>query len=485
MNSSAPAVDDLLQQGITAARTGDEAQARRLLTHIVTQDERNATAWLWLSSVVDNFADLEVCLENAAILQPDNALIRQRLDWVKQQQAAVLPNLDEKNAVTQARAAMKAQPAAQPVFTATQPGELEVQRQFSCPKCAGRLRFNPEIVDLQCQSCGYVEVVAEIPAQLSERVLSKVLRTQRGYRWASVERLLRCQQCGAQTVFPPAQTSVSCPYCGSSVFGTAPEDQELETPQALIPMGLEADTARRRVAAWLGRGWLAPDDLQRALLHGLQAVYVPLWLFNSATTLRPPGREQQVYLYANWAVSGIRSLPARLIKGLGEVNTQNLVEFKPEYLAGWSASTYDVSAALAAQQARAEIGEDARRRASRLPLDTSFISVSFSTDSFWLVLFPIWIANYTYRKKIYRVLVNGETGQVAGDKPISRGKALAVIAVIITLLGLLGFMLLRTLSAMALPTELPPILDALKPVSILLVPIIIALIAMVVLAFRE
>jgi hypothetical protein len=81
--------------------------------------------------------------------------------------------------------------------------------------------------------------------------------------------------------------------------------------------------------------------------------------------------------------------------------------------------------------------------------------------------------------------VNGETGQVAGDKPFSWTKVLAVTAAVAALLGLIGFIVLRTLSAVTLPPELQPILDALKPVSILLAPVIIALIAMVALAFRD
>ncbi|CAG0932267.1 hypothetical protein TFLX_02507 [Thermoflexales bacterium] len=486
MISSDSSVADLLKQGIAAAKAGEEVQARQLLSRLVEQDERNVTAWLWLSSVVDNFADLEVCLENAATLQPQNELIGQRLAWVKQQQAAVLPPLVEESAAPPAREAAKAELVTRPALVPDQPGQLEVQRQFICPKCAGRLRFNPEIVDLQCQACGYIEVVDEISARPPERVLNAVLRTQRGYRWASVERMLRCQQCGAQTIFPPAQTSVSCPYCGNAVFGTAPEDQELETPQALIPMSLEADAARQKVTTWLGRGWLAPGDLTRAMLHGLQPVYLPLWLFNAAVTLYPAGHDKQVYLYANWAVSGIRSLPTRLIKNLGEVVMKNLIEFKPEYLAGWPASTYDVSAAIAALQAEREMKADAQ---ARMPLGRAFSPAGFSAESFWLILFPIWISSYTYRGKLYRVLVNGETGQVAGDKPFSWIKALAMAAAISAVLSLLGFVLLRTLSALSFPPEwiatLQPILDTLQPAGFLLLPGIVMLIIIVVIAFRD
>lgn len=490
VNPSSSAIDSptaVLNAGIAAARSGDEVRARSLLRRVVEQDKRNAAGWLWLSSVVDNFTDLEVCLENVAALEPGNEIIHQRLAWVKQQQAAVLPPIVEDSATPPPREAVKAQSVTPSILTSDQPHLLDVHRLFVCPQCAGRMRFNPEIVDLQCQACGYVEVVEEIPVQPPERVLNFVLRTQRGYRWASVERMLRCQQCGAQTSFPPAQTSVSCPYCGNAVFGTTPEDQELEAPQALIPMGLELDAARKKVLAWLGRGFLAPGDLARAILHGLQPVYVPLWLFNAAVTLYPVGRDKQVYLYANWTVSGIRSLSTRLVNDLGPFTWGHLIEFKPEYLAGWSASTYDVSAALAAQQATQGMKEDAQRRASHLP--SAFSPAGFSTESFWLVLFPIWISSYTHRRKTYRVLVNGQTGQVAGDKPFSWIKVLAVAAVIAATCGLAAFVLLRTLSAVALPPELmtllQPILSVLQPVSVLLVPIILMLIGMVVLAFHD
>jgi ribosomal protein S27E len=487
----------MLSAGIAAARSGDEARARSLLTRVVEQDEHNATGWLWLSSVVDNLNDLEICLENVAILEPENVIVHQRLAGVKAQQAelraaAAISRLIEPAAprgIPPTTAPPEVSPASTTVDTADQPHVLDVHRLFICPQCAGRMRFNPEIIDLQCQACGHIDVVDEVPAQPPERILSRALRTPRGHRWASAERLLRCQQCGAQTVFPPAQTSVSCPYCGHAVFGTAPEDQELEAPQALIPMKLEADQARQQVRAWLSRGFFAPGDLTRSITHGLQPVYVPLWLFNAAITLHPADREKQVYLYANWVVPGLRSLSSCLVKHLEPFTWGNLIEFKPDYLAGWSATTYDTSAAVAAQQAKAEMETDARHRMSSKPLEAVFSSASFSTESFWLVLFPIWIASFTYRHKIYRVLVNGETGQVAGDKPFSWNKVLAVAAASATTLGLIGFVLLRTLNALALPPELSvrlqPILNTLQPVCVFLVPIVFMLIVMVVLAFRD
>ena len=494
MHEHTPVIDDpasMLSAGIAAARSGDEPRARALLSRVVTQDEGNATAWLWLSSVVDNLADLEVCLENVALLEPENVTVRQRLAWVRAQQAGLRSPAAAISQVESVAVGASAPLNMPPVIapTSDQPHLLDVRRLVVGPQCAGQMRFNPQIVDLQCQACGYVEIVEERPVQPPERVLNFVLQTQRAYRWASAERLLRCQQCGAQTIFPPAQTSLACPYCGNAVFGTTPEDQELEAPQGLIPMAVENDVARQKARDWLGRGFLAPSDLTRSILHSLQPVYAPLWLFNAAVALQPVGREKQVYLYASWVVPGLRCLSARLVKSLGPFTWGKIIEFKPEYLAGWPASTYDVSAASAAQHAKHEMLANARSRASRLPFDTADSSAAFSTESYWLVLFPIWIANYTYHRKIYHVLVNGQTGQVAGVKPVSEIKVLSVLACASVLIGSLGLGLLHLLNALALPPEvnviIQPVLTALQPVSPLLLPIMVMLVVMVVIAFHD
>ncbi len=77
-----------LNEGIAAAKSGDRERARMLLTQVVTQDERNIHAWLWLSGVVDSLEDREICLENVLSLDPQNpvaqkGLVRTREDYAQ------------------------------------------------------------------------------------------------------------------------------------------------------------------------------------------------------------------------------------------------------------------------------------------------------------------------------------------------------------------------------------------------------------------
>jgi tetratricopeptide (TPR) repeat protein len=83
-------VDDLLRQGIAAAKAGQRERARELLMGVVELDEENVLAWLWLSGVVDSLEDREVCLENVLSLDPANDMARQGMAMLQRQRAQEL-----------------------------------------------------------------------------------------------------------------------------------------------------------------------------------------------------------------------------------------------------------------------------------------------------------------------------------------------------------------------------------------------------------
>ncbi len=78
-------VDDLLREGIAAAKSGQRERAYELLMQVVEQDEENVLAWLWLSGVVDSLDDRETCLENALALDPTCEPARKGLAWIRKQ----------------------------------------------------------------------------------------------------------------------------------------------------------------------------------------------------------------------------------------------------------------------------------------------------------------------------------------------------------------------------------------------------------------
>lgn len=69
-----------LDEAIQAIRAGDVEEGRRILEEVLEVDENNEEVWLWLSSVVDNDEDREICLENVLALDPNNIVAQRGLE---------------------------------------------------------------------------------------------------------------------------------------------------------------------------------------------------------------------------------------------------------------------------------------------------------------------------------------------------------------------------------------------------------------------
>jgi tetratricopeptide (TPR) repeat protein len=73
----------LLQEGIAAAKAGDKVTAKRLLIEVTDRDPHNEQAWLWLSGVVDDQDEMQICLENVLSINPENERARKGLAWIE------------------------------------------------------------------------------------------------------------------------------------------------------------------------------------------------------------------------------------------------------------------------------------------------------------------------------------------------------------------------------------------------------------------
>jgi uncharacterized protein HemY len=62
-----------------------------------------------------------------------------------------------------------------------------------------------------------------------------------------------------------------------------------------------------------------------------------------------------------------------------------------------------------------------------------------------LLYLPAWLAAFQYNGKLYRCVINGQSGKVAGEAPVAKGRvalvaaaAIAVIAVVVLLIVVLS-----------------------------------------------
>jgi DNA-directed RNA polymerase subunit RPC12/RpoP len=442
--------EQLVHTAIAAVKGGDREQARRLLFKAVEMKPGDAEPWLWLSATTDDPAEQRDYLEHAVAADPANAAARRGL-------ALLSGKVDTARLLDEGEGVLPRQP--------TGPEEASAEQVFLCPQCGGHLKFDIQQQDLICEFCGHRVKTAEIPAdESSEQVLDFILPTTRGHRWAEAQHRLACEQCGALVLLPVGQTADECPHCGSRRLIESAETGELVEPQAILLAQFDAQAAHQHLKAWLGRGWFAPDDLRKlAQTSALRPAYYPFWAFDGTLELSWSCEVNQggsrggdwrmsdgveLEMFTDVLVPGWRLFERMDLGKAGEFDLSKAVLFKPEYLAGWSALTYDIPLADASLKARQTVTRRLRQQLPNRVLigaqkrNLRSGSTRWSGVTFTHVLLPLWVGSYRYRNRLFRVVINGQSGSVAGLKPGDAWKVFGISASAFATLFLIAFLLL-------------------------------------------
>jgi hypothetical protein len=288
----------------------------------------------------------------------------------------------------------------------------------------------------------------------------------------------KCQQCGAEVATDPNQRSYVCPFCDSTyVMEFSPDQTGRQSPEFVIGFAITPDQAQEAFHRWLRQNpWFRPGDLAAtSVADKLKGIYLPFWSFpmmiqsrwqaqigehwyrtETYTTTDSKGNVQthtrQVQetewwpltgrhhrYYSGYLVSGSKGLPQDQALRILPYNLPALKRYEPYFLAGWMAEEYSVTRDEALALCRAEyLRQEHANIASFLPGDTHgglSVSPEFSHVSSDLCLLPIYILSYRYQDRVYRFLLNGQTGKLAGDKPVSGARiAIAIAALLIAVL---------------------------------------------------
>ncbi|WP_431300606.1 primosomal protein N' (replication factor Y) - superfamily II helicase [Tabrizicola sp. BL-A-41-H6] len=353
--------------------------------------------------------------------------------------------------------------------------------RWPCEQCGAQLRFAPGQTELTCDHCGHIQTIPAKSAgrranALEEHDLAKGLKDDLPASAMAEVRTTSCPNCGAQVEFNGATHATQCPFCASPVVVDTGTQRHIK-PQALVPFALTEVQARHAMTAWLGRLWFAPNTLLEYARKGraMTGIYVPFWSFDAATRSRYTGqrgeyyyetrsvtvrvngqlqaRQEQVRNTRWYSVSGrvarnfddvlvmaSTSLPARLGEELTPWDMSALQPYSPEYLAGFQAEGYTVALAEGDARAKARMSDvivsDVRRDIGGDEQRIGSVDTNWSEETFKHILLPIWTAAYKYNGRSYRFLVNGQTGEVQGERPWSVWKiAFAMLLVAALVLG--------------------------------------------------
>jgi hypothetical protein len=142
-------------------------------------------------------------------------------------------------------------------------------------------------------------------------------------------------------------------------------------------------------------------------------------------------------------VTASASLPQPFGDELTPWDLNDLVAYQPDYLAGFRAEGYTIPLAQGHQTARARMDAVIRREvAAHIGGDEQRIEAVETrhlAETFKHILLPVWTAAYKYNGKSYLFLVNGQTGEVQGQRPWSIWKILLAVLLALLLVGIAAY----------------------------------------------
>lgn len=351
-------------------------------------------------------------------------------------------------------------------------------QHFPCPNCGADMRFDPASGRMVCEHCGHVDEV-EVPAPHHAAIRELDFRAAIDQLLPAQElednKTLKCPNCGAETVVGEDVQAAECPFCATPIVTGTGTHRQIK-PRGLLPFALTEEQAREAMGNWLGKLWFAPNGLQQYARKGrrMDGVYTPFWTFDAdtkssytgqrgtdyyetKTVMRDGKREQVRVRKTRWRhvagrvarffddvlVPASTSLPRAQSEALEPWDLTALEPYRPDFLAGFRAEAYTVELTEGFDAARVrmdrqierdvkfDIGGD-RQRVDHI--DTSISDVTFKH-----ILLPIWLAAYKYRGKTYRIVVNGRTGRITGERPWSPWKIAFAVIVGLIVAGIVGY----------------------------------------------
>ncbi len=344
-----------------------------------------------------------------------------------------------------------------------------------CPSCTGPLRYSTETQRLECDYCGSSYSVKEIEALYAgqnaqaqaaledaiasaEAASSEEAAEEQEYITSCAEwgedaeklRVYNCPSCGAQLFCEETTAATSCPYCGNNTIIPGQVSGMLK-PDYVIPFKYSREAAIDALKRYYkGKKLLPKAFAEQNHIEEIKGIYVPFWLYDveadadvSFNTTRVNssirGNERITvteYFHVRRAgtldfdlipADASDKMPDAHMDAIEPYDYSEMVPFSTAYLPGFLADKYDMSE------------EDCRGRAEKRAANSALNAMEqdvsgYSTCSVsgqrvnirrkrvHYALLPVWLLATKWNNGSYLFAMNGQTGKLIGDLPVSRGR---------------------------------------------------------------
>lgn len=310
---------------------------------------------------------------------------------------------------------------------------------YQCPGCGGALKFDIPSQQLKCDSCLSLVDPYSLKEKESASQMENVYEVT----------IFSCPHCGGEMLSMDNAAVDYCSFCGShnTLEGRITHEKR---PDYIIPFKLTKEDCKQAFSKYVRRSFFAPSSIKNANnIESFRGIYMPYWAFYIEQNGRASVTGKKSYRVGDYRYTDTYALDFEIdayYKGLsydssssfydsiseaiGPYDVKMMRAFHPAVLSGFYADTEDVGAHIYMDDAMNQSNEMSFDAVRKMPFAKGLTLPNPTPSSLTSVfntrckqtnraMYPVWFMSYRTGNRIAYATVNGQTGKVFADMPIS------------------------------------------------------------------
>lgn len=344
---------------------------------------------------------------------------------------------------------------------------------YECPGCGAAMQFDSEKQKMVCDHCGTSCTVEELEdirthdVEREDEVSGAFSEPEQNGEF----KVYKCPSCGAELLTDEHTSATFCSFCGRP---SLVEDRlsGVSMPSRVIPFKINKEQAKEQYRAWAKKGILTPSEFySNSTIEKITGMYVPFWLYDynarmelsaEATKVRHETRGDYRYTYTDHYMitrdveadydkvpaDASEKMPDDVMDKLEPFKYEDLTAFEMPYLSGYYSEKYNYTAEDMSQRIEKRIRKyilDTTRNTIKgyTTVNIRHTNSRLNKQNAEYALMPVWVLNCRYNEKDYLFTLNGQTGKIVADRPVSKEKMaiwfVGIAVVVFVILMIIGF----------------------------------------------
>lgn len=278
---------------------------------------------------------------------------------------------------------------------------------------------------------------------------------------AAKMRAYNCTSCGAELICDETTAATQCPSCGNNTIIPGQFAGTLR-PDWVIPFKSEKKDAVNALKSYYQGKFLLPGSFSNNNhLEEVKGVYVPFWLYSGHVdaTGQYEAKQNEVFRQGEYEITRSKhfevdragtisfsripvdastKMPDDLMDSIEPFDYRTITEFSLSYMPGFLANKYDISKDQCMKRAdeRARNTAEAELRATVTGYSTVATRAhdeQIHNEKTEYAVLPVWLLSTNWEGKNFLFAMNGQTGKMIGNLPISKMKQTITLALVFIL----------------------------------------------------